>query len=144
IAGQLSATNVNAPSIAVSSGGITRFTFPNELNGIPMLHAITTNSLTSTGGINFNGTDFGTPPGAGPLDGGQLTINVPSLTFGASPADNIPGAVTFNGGRNPNNAAPAGGGATFTGKATDASTVGSPMRATRGQDRTSSVARRAR
>jgi mannose-6-phosphate isomerase-like protein (cupin superfamily) len=136
-AGQLSATNVNAPSIVVSSGGITRFSFPNEPTINP-LHTITTNSLTSTGGINFSGTDFNTPPGIGPADGGQLTINVPSLTFGPSAADNIQGTVTFNGGNNPNSPGPAGGGGTFTVNATGAITVSSPIEATSGQVQSSS------
>jgi hypothetical protein len=125
-AGQLSATNVNAPGIDVGAGGITQFTFPNELNGIPVLHTITTNALTSTGGINFNGLD------AGPFDGGQLTINVPSLTFGSTAADNIQGPVTFNGGNSSTNPIPAGSGGTFTVNATGAITVGSPIQATTG------------
>ena len=130
-AGQLSATNVNAPGIDVGAGGITRFTFPNEPT-VNLLHTITTNALTSTGGINFNGPDFNSPPGFGPFDGGQLTINVPSLTFGPSAADNIQGPVTFNGGSTPNNTVPAGSGGTFTVNATGVITVGSPIQATTG------------
>jgi hypothetical protein len=129
--GQLSATDVNAPGISVLAGGITRFSFPNELTINP-LHTITTGVLTSTGGINFNGPDFDTPPGFGPFDGGQLTINVPSLTFGSSAADNIQGPVTFNGGSSPDNAIPAGSGGTFNVNATGAITVGSPIEATTG------------
>ena len=131
-AGQLSVTNVNAPAINVLGGGITRFTFPNNLTINP-LHTITTNALTSTGGINFNGPDFDTPPGFGPFDGGQLTINVPSLTFGATAADNIQGPVTFNGGSTPTAASPSGGGGTFTVNTTGAITVGSPIEATTGK-----------
>jgi hypothetical protein len=129
-AGQLSGTNVIAPGIQVGTGGITRFTFPSAFP-VPVAHTITAASLTSTGGINFNGPDFGTPPGFGPFDGGQLTINVPSLTFGPSAADNIQGAVTFNGGGHPT-AAIAGSGGTFTVNATGAITVGSPIQATTG------------
>jgi hypothetical protein len=129
-AGQLSVTNANAPAISVGGGGITRFTFPNNLTVNP-LHTITTNALTSTGGINFNGPDFDTPPGFGPFDGGQLTINVPSLTFGFSAADNIQGPVTFDGGSSPT-AAPSGSGGSFTVNATGAITVGSPIEATTG------------
>jgi hypothetical protein len=125
-ANELSGTNVNAPSIAVGAGGIAPFTFPDELNGIPILHTITTNALTSTGGINFNGLD------AGPYDGGLLTINVPSLTFGSTAADNIQGPVTFNGGTSSTNPIPAGSGGTFTVNATGAITVGSPIQATTG------------
>jgi hypothetical protein len=125
-AGQLSATNVNAPGIDVGGGGITQFTFPNELNGIPILHTITTNALTSTGGINFNGQD------TGPFNGGQLTINVPSLTFGLTAADNIQGPVTFNGGNSSTNPIPAGSGGAFNVNATGAITVSSPIQATTG------------
>jgi fibronectin-binding autotransporter adhesin len=130
-AGTLSATNVSAPSISAGSGGITRFTFPNEFPVNP-LHIITTNGLTSMGGINFNGPDFDPATGTGPFDGGQLTINVPSLSFGPSPADNIQGPVTFNGGSTPNATTPAGGGGTFTVNATGAITVGSSIQATSG------------
>lgn len=125
-AGTLSATNVIAPGIDVGGGGITQFTFPNEINGIPILHTITTNALTSTGGINFNGSD------AGPFNGGQLTINVPSLTFGPTAADNIQGPVTFNGGSSSSSAVPAGSGGAFNVNATGAITVGSPIQATTG------------
>ena len=70
--------------------------------------------------------------GFGPFNGGQLTINVPSLTFGPSAADNIQGPVTFNGGGHPNmRRSPADGG-TFTVNATGAITVGSPIQATTG------------
>ncbi|MEY2512128.1 MAG: hypothetical protein QOE26_2891 [Verrucomicrobiota bacterium] len=122
-AGQLSGTNVNAPGIDVGGGGITRFTFPNE-NNAPYPHTITTNALTSTGGINFNGTD------SGPFPGGELVINVPSLTFGSSAADNIQGPVTFDGGNT--TGITAGSGGVFTVNATGAITVGSPIEATTG------------
>src|SRR5205085_2399683 len=125
-AGTLSATNVNAPSISVGAGGITQFTFPNELPVFPV-HTITTNALTSTGGINFNAPDQGSG-----RDGGHLIINVPSLTFGPSPADNIQGSVTFNGSNSPNTTTPAGGGGTCEVNATGAITVGSPIQATSG------------
>ncbi|MFN2621669.1 MAG: FecR domain-containing protein [Chthoniobacterales bacterium] len=133
-ANQLSATNVSAPSITVGSLGITRFSFPTILNEITInpLHTITTNALISTGGINFNGPDAGTTPG-GSVDGGFLTINVPSLSFGASAADNIQGAVTFNGGATPDNSQAPGNGGVFTVNATGNITVNSPIEATTGQ-----------
>jgi hypothetical protein len=116
----------------VGAGGITPFTYPNE-PFIDFLHTITTNALTSTGGINFNGPDFVAPNGPGPFNGGRLTINVPSLTFGTSDLDNIQGPVTFNGGGTSNNTAiAAGNGGTFTVNATDAITVGNPIQATTG------------
>jgi hypothetical protein len=130
-AGELSTTNANAPTIDVGGGGITRFSFPNEITVNP-LHTITTDKLTSTGGINFNGPDVDTPPGFGPFDGGQLTLNVPSLTFGPSAADNIQGLVTFNGGSTSSSSIPAGSGGTFTVNATGAITVSSPIEATTG------------
>jgi quercetin dioxygenase-like cupin family protein len=130
-AGELSTTNANAPTIDVGGGGITRFSFPNEITVNP-LHTITTDKLTSTGGINFNGPDVDTPPGFGPFDGGQLTLNVPSLTFGPSAADNIQGLVTFNGGSTSSSSIPAGSGGTFTVNATGAITVNSPIEATTG------------
>jgi len=136
-AGQLSATNVNAPGIDVGAGGITRFTFPNEITVNP-LHTITTNALTSTGGINFNGPDLDTPPGFGPFDGGQLTLNVTSLSFGPSAADNIQGLVTFNGGSTSSSSIPAGSGGAFTVNATGAITVDSPIEATTGLQPSSS------
>jgi mannose-6-phosphate isomerase-like protein (cupin superfamily) len=129
--GQLSATNVMAPGINVGAGGITRFSFPDDITINP-LHTITTDALNSTGGINFNGPDFGTVAGGGSLKGGQLTINVPSLTFGSTAADNIQGSVTFNGGATGSTAVPAGSGGTFTVNATGAITVGSPIEATTG------------
>jgi hypothetical protein len=130
-AGQLSGTNVIAPAgIQVGTGGITRFTFPNGFPP-PVFHTITAGSLTSTGGINFNGPNFGTPPGFGPFDGGQLTINVPSLTFGPSAADNIQGPVTFNGGDG-NATRAAGSGGSFTLNTTGNITVNSAIEATTG------------
>lgn len=130
-ANQLSATNINAPSISVGSGGITRFSYPNEITVNP-LHTITTNALTSTGGINFNGSDFGSPAGFGPFNGGSLTINAPSLTFGPLAGDDIQGPVSFNGGGS-TAGLPAGSGGTFTVNATGAITVSSPISATTGQ-----------
>jgi hypothetical protein len=130
-AGTLSATNVMAPGINVGAGGITRFTFP-DLFTFDVAHTITTGNLRSTGGINFNGPDLGTPPGFGPFPGGQLTINTSLLTFGPSAADNIQGPVTFNGGNSPDVAIPAGSGGTFTVNATGDITVGNPIEATTG------------
>jgi hypothetical protein len=134
MAGELSATNVSAPSIAVGAGGITRFSFPASLNEITInpVHTITTSLLTSTGGINFNGPDFNAMTG-GPYDGGQLVINVPSLTFGSSAGDNIQGPVTLNGGNSPDDTSTAGSGGSLTVNATGAITVSSPISATSGQ-----------
>jgi hypothetical protein len=134
-ANQFSVTNANAPSINVGAGGITRFTFPTILGEVMInpQHTITaTTSLFSTGGINFNGPDVGTTPGDR-LNGGLLTLNVPSLTFGGNVGDNIQGTVTFNGGGTSNNPGTAGDGGTFTVNATGAITVNSPIEATSGQ-----------
>ena len=127
-AGEFSVTTANAPGISVGNGGITRFTFPSEPTAVLFQpYTITTNALTSTGGINFNGPDL--TGGRGPFDGGQLTINVPSLTFG--PGGNIQGPVTFNGGGTTTNLA-AGSGGVFNVNATGAISVGSPIQATTG------------
>ena len=130
-AGTLSATNVSAPEIQVGGGGITRFSFP-DLFPINVLHTINTGILGSTGGINFNGQDLGTPPGFGPFDGGQLTINVPMLSFGSSAVDNIQGPVTFNGGNSSDPAIPAGNGGTFNVNTSGNITVNNPIEATTG------------
>ncbi|MEY2518327.1 MAG: hypothetical protein QOF24_86 [Verrucomicrobiota bacterium] len=135
-AGQLSGTNVITPAgIQVGTGGITRFTFPSGFPP-PVFHTITAGSLSSTGGINFNGANFGTLGGLGPFDGGQLTINVPSLTFGPSAADNIQGPLTLNGGDGDATHA-AGSGGSLTVNTTGDITVNSPISATSGQRETS-------
>jgi outer membrane biosynthesis protein TonB/quercetin dioxygenase-like cupin family protein len=135
-AGQLSGTNVITPAgIQVGTGGITRFTFPSGFPP-PVFHTITAGSLSSTGGINFNGPNFGTLGGLGPFDGGQLTINVPTLTFGPSAADNIQGPLTFNGGDGDATHA-AGSGGNLTVNTTGDITVNSPISATSGQRETS-------
>jgi hypothetical protein len=128
-AGTFSATTTNAPGVSAGAGGITRFNFPSEPIAINPTHTITTNALTSTGGINFNGPDLS--GGFGPFSGGRLILNVPSLTFGSTAGDNIQGAVTFNGGAS-TTAATAGDGGIFTVNATGAITVGSPIQATTG------------
>lgn len=129
-AGTLSTTNLIAPgSVIARAGGITRFSFPNEIT-TNFLHTLTVGSLTSTGGINFNGPDL-TPAGAGRPNGGLLTINVASLSFGPSLSDNIQGPVTFNGGASFSTAA-AGSGGTFTVNTTGALSVNSPIEATSG------------
>jgi hypothetical protein len=126
---EFSVANANAPTISVGAGGITRFSFLNGAITPFQPQSITTNALTSTGGINFNGPDLG--PFGGPFDGGTLTLNVPSLTFGPSAADNIQGPVTFNGGSSPGPTG-AGGGGFLNVNATGAITVGSPIQATTG------------
>jgi len=128
--GTLSTTNLIAPgAVIVRAGGITPFSFPTE-RIFDFQHTLTVGSLTSTGGINFNGSDR-TPAGSGPFVGGRLTINVASLTFGPSLSDNIQGPVTFNGGASTTAAAAAGGGI-FTVNTTGALTVNSPIEATTG------------
>ena len=108
----------------------SRFSFPNELTINP-LHTLTVGALKSTGGINFNGPDQDTPPGFGPFDGGQLTINVPTLSFGPSAADDIQGAITLNGGATTSVVA-AGSGGTLNVNATGAINVNSNIDATSG------------
>jgi mannose-6-phosphate isomerase-like protein (cupin superfamily) len=129
LAGTLSGTNVNSPGVVVGAGGITPFTFPNEVFPSFLQHTITTIVLSSSGGINFNGPDFAAGTG-GPFNGGRLTLNVASLTFGPSPADDIQGPVTFNGGSS--TTAAAGDGGIFTVNATRDITVGTAIEATTG------------
>jgi mannose-6-phosphate isomerase-like protein (cupin superfamily) len=131
MAGTLSGTNVTTPAaIQVGSGGITRFTFPNDLPP-DVLHTITAGSLKSTGGINFDGPDVDNPFGFGPFDGARLTINVPSLTIGPTATDDIQGSVTFNGGAGDATRL-AGNGGIFTLNTTGIITVDSPIEATTG------------
>lgn len=131
-AGTLSVTNLITPAtVTAMAGGITRFSFPND---IPrnLLHTFTVGALKSTGGINFNGPDEGTPAAVnGPFDGGQLTINVPTLSFGPSAADDIQGAITLNGGTSFSNRA-AGNGGTLNVNATANINVNSNIDATSG------------
>jgi hypothetical protein len=130
-AGTLSVTNLTTPAgVTAMAGGITRFSFPNELTVNP-LHTLTVGALKSAGGINFNGPDQGTPAGFGPFDGGQLTINVPTLSFGSSAADDIQGVITFDGGAS-NSAATAGSGGTLTVNTTADINVKSNIDATSG------------
>ena len=130
-AGTLSVTNLTTPAgVTAMAGGITRFSFPNELTVNP-LHTLTVGALKSAGGINFNGPDQGTPAGFGPFDGGQLTINVPTLSFGSSAADDIQGVITFDGGAS-NSAATAGSGGTLNVNTTSDINVKSNIDATSG------------
>jgi hypothetical protein len=130
-AGTLSVTNLITPAtVTAMAGGITRFSFPNELTVNP-LHTLTVGALKSSGGINFNGPDEGTPAGFGPFDGGQLTINVPTLSFGPSAADDIQGAITLNGGASFSTKA-AGSGGTLNVNATGNINVNSNIDATSG------------
>ncbi|MEY2497169.1 MAG: hypothetical protein QOD12_725 [Verrucomicrobiota bacterium] len=130
-AGTLSVTNLITPAtVTAMAGGITRFSFPNDITINP-LHTLTVGALKSSGGINFNGPDEGTPAGFGPFDGGQLTINVPTSSFGPSAADDIQGAITLNGGTSFSNRT-AGNGGTLNVNATGNINVNSNIDATSG------------
>jgi hypothetical protein len=120
-AGTLSSTDVTTMgNIIVGSGGIRQFTSPSGL------HTLTAGSVTSQGGINFNGTD-GTASSS-PTDGGQLTINVNSLNIGTD----IVGPVTFDGGSGANSMSGGANGGTFTVNTTGPITVNSDIEATSG------------
>ncbi|MEP6821407.1 MAG: hypothetical protein ABI946_03565, partial [Chthoniobacterales bacterium] len=89
----LASTNVNSNTkIAAGSGGIRRFAVPGGLP-VELLHTLSAPSITSQGGINFDGLaadgDFSTATA-----GGALTINANSINFGTG----IVGPVTLNGG----------------------------------------------
>lgn len=122
--GTISSTNVTSlTSIAAGDGGIQRF----STSGAPfpdVLHTLTAPSVSSSGGINFNGmnADGDFSPAS---DGGDLTINTDSLTFisgiflnsvgtnGIALPGQILGSVTFNGGDASSVFGPGSGG-TFT------------------------------
>jgi hypothetical protein len=120
-AGTLSSTDVTTMgNIIVGSGGIHQFTSPSGL------HTLTAGSVTSQGGINFNGID-GTASSS-PTDGGQLTINVNSVNIGTD----IVGPVTFDGGSGANSMSGGANGGTFTVNITGPITVNSDIEATTG------------
>ena len=131
-AGTLAVTNLITPAaVTVMAGGIARFSFPNDITINP-LHTLTVGALKSSGGINFNGPNEGTPAAVyGPFGGGQLTINVPTLSFGPSAADDIQGAITLNGGTSFSNRT-AGNGGTLNVNATGNINVNSNIDATSG------------
>lgn len=95
-AATISITNATATgNINAGSGGITPFTFPEAY--VPIPHVLTATRITSQNGINFNGPS--NYNGFGPFDGGTLTLNVSSITFGAAGSrSDILGPVTLNGG----------------------------------------------
>jgi mannose-6-phosphate isomerase-like protein (cupin superfamily) len=125
-AGTLSSTDVTTMgNIIVGSGGIRQFTLPSGPVP-PVLHTLTAGSVTSQGGINFNGTDGTTS--SSPTDGGQLTINVNSLNIGTD----IVGPVTFDGGSGANSMSGGANGGTFTVNTTGPITVNSDIEATTG------------
>ena len=130
--GGLQSTNVTTPgNIIVGNFGIQRFVQPFTNQFPDVLHTLTAASVTSLGGINFNGVD-GTVSSA-PTDGGQLTINANSLSFGPTqPTDDIIGPITFNGGSGVNSSSGGASGGTFTVNTTGAITVDSDIEATSG------------
>ncbi len=129
-AGTLASTNVNAMSggIAAGSGGITRFAIFGE-SLINIMHTLSAATVTSQGGIDFSGTSSFAPAGSGPFDGGQLTINAFSLSFGAT--GDIQGAITFDGGA-ANGPGPGASGGIFNVNTTGAISVNSNISASTG------------
>ncbi len=131
---RVAATDVTATTaINAGVGGITQFQYVDGNNTIPLVtHILTAPSITSSGGINFNGPDSdGNSPGQ---DGGTLILNPNSISF--DPAGDIQGSVTLNGGAGAGNESPGNGGS-LTVNAAGAVTVNSDIEATTGsQDST--------
>ena len=98
--GTLAVTNLDTQGndLVVHSGGITRFAIFGQTPP-DLLHTISARFVTSDGGINFEGVvadgDFSVA-----TNGGRLTINANTLTFGNRGAiiPIIQGTVSFNGG----------------------------------------------
>ncbi len=115
--------NINA-----GSGGIVRFRFVDGNNTMPdVLHTLTATTITSQGGINFNGADATETSAAG--DGGALTLNASSISF--DPEGDIQGSVTLNGGMSTGEAPPGSGG-TLVVNTTGNITVNNDIEATSG------------
>ena len=138
----ISSTNVTSfGNISAGSGGIREFQFPSGVFATSILHTLTAASVTSQGGINFDGVaadgDFSMATNAG-----ALTINADSLSFGSAalrvsgfippPPSDIVGFVTFNGGDGSSTFDPGNGG-TFTVNTTSDITVNSDIEATSGR-----------
>lgn len=119
-ANRLLSTNVNAGTIQIGSGGINRFAYPqgDDLNILHTLTAATT--ITSQGGISFGDGE----PGE---DGGFLTLNAGTITFGAG---GIQGTTTLNGGITVDDDGSHGG--TLTVNTAGPLNVNSPIEATSG------------
>jgi hypothetical protein len=128
--GDVSAKNIavvdltSTGNINAGANGITPATRAGDI--IPP-NVFTANTVTSTGGINFNGS---TSPAAVAIDGGTLTLNVGSLTTAGASAD-ITGPITFDGGQTTDGSA-GGSGGTFNVNATGAIDIASPISATSG------------
>ena len=92
----IASTNVNSATlIAAGFGGIAQFGFQDFARPADILHILSAPVVTSRGGIFFDGVnasgDFITAS-----NGGSLTINADSLSFGEG--QDIDGTVSFNGG----------------------------------------------
>ena len=111
--------------ILAGVGGIRRFAVPGE-RAPDVLHTLTARSVTSDGGINFDGVDAF---GAAATRGGSLTINADSLSFNVE--GDIQGFTSLNGG---NSAAGfgAGSGGIFTVNTSGRIDVDSAIEATTG------------
>ncbi len=128
-ANRIAATDATATtSIDAGSGGITQFQYVDGNNTIPLVtHTLTAPSITSTGGINFNGPDSdGTSPGQ---DGGTLVLNPASIIF--DPEGDIQGSTTLNGGA-ASGTQPPGSGGSLTVNASGNVIVNSDIEATSG------------
>ncbi|MBA2521974.1 MAG: hypothetical protein H0V25_01465 [Solirubrobacterales bacterium] len=123
-AGGVSVRNLSTPTGLLTAGlnGITPYV---NGAGSNVLHTLTAASVRSSGGINFSGSQFPEPAGAG----GQLTINTNSLFFG--PGGDIEGPINFNG-ADATISTPAGDGGIFNVNAAQAIVVSTDIEATTG------------
>lgn len=134
----LASTNVlSLASIEAGFGGIRRFGLAIFGAPVEVEHILTAPSISSFGGINFNGLDA-EGDFAMATDGGLLTLNVGSILFSNPSATDgnaglIQGSVTLNGGAGSGVAGfEAGNGGTLTVNASGFITVNSAIEATTG------------
>jgi hypothetical protein len=130
-AGIISSTDVSSgTSINAGFGGFRQFELPSSGLRTDLTHFLDAPVVRSLGGIFFDGraangdVSFAT-------DGGSLTINANSLSFGSETGD-ILGPVTLNGGDS-STAFGAGDGGILTVETTDALVVNSNIEATSGR-----------
>jgi hypothetical protein len=108
-AGVIAGTDVNSSvSINAGFGGIRQFELPSNGARTDLMHFLSAARVTSQNGIDFNG--YSAVGDATPAtNGGRLTINATSMTFGGDNAD-VFGGVTLNGGDSSTVFGPGGGG----------------------------------
>ncbi len=129
-AGTIVSTDVSSgTSIGAGFGGIQQFELPSNSARPGVIHVLTAASVTSQGGIFFDGSAAG-QAFSNATDGGALTLNADSLLFGTG---GIEGSVTLNGGDGSSDPMfSAAGGGTLLANTTGDITVNSDIEATSG------------